>query len=146
VDRLAASYDRESMTFVGATILLVDDDADVREVTAAMLREAGYDVVEAGSGGAGLEALDRTERVELMLVDFAMPGMNGAEVAREALIRRPGLPILFVTGYADLEAIRSVGEDRIIAKPFQFDRLLQAIDHALGAKPDPGANVVRLRR
>jgi signal transduction histidine kinase/ActR/RegA family two-component response regulator len=125
----------------GATVLLVDDDPAVREVTAAMLREADYEVIEAGSGGAGLEALDRAERVDLLLVDFAMPGMNGAEVAREALIRRPGLPILFVTGYADLDAIRPFAEDRIIAKPFQFERLLRAIDRALGARPDPAATV-----
>lgn len=147
-----SAYDRDGVTYAGATILLVDDDNGVREVTAAMLREAGYAVVEAGSGGAGLEALDRTERVDLLLVDFAMPGMNGAEVAREALIRRPGLSVLFVTGYADLDVIRSVGEDRIIAKPFQFDRLLQAIDRALGGTLEPvvdseaSANVVRLRR
>ena len=151
-DHAAVSYDRDGAAFAGATILLVDDDGDVREVTAAMLREAGYVVVEAGSGGAGLEALDRTEHVDMLLVDFAMPGMNGAEVAREALIRRPGLPILFVTGYADLEAIRSVGEDRIIAKPFQFDRLLQAIDQALSARLEPpvetdvGVKVAGLRR
>ncbi|WP_158806984.1 response regulator [Beijerinckia sp. L45] len=151
-DQAPAPYDRDGVTFAGATILLVDDDGGVREVTAAMLREAGYAVVEAGSGGAGLEALDRTEQVDLLLVDFAMPGMNGAEVAREASIRRPGLPILFVTGYADLDVIRSVGEERIIAKPFQFDRLLLAIDRALGGKLEPfaeleaSANVVRLRR
>ena len=129
----------------GATVLLIDDDTSVREVTAAMLREDGFAVIEAGSGGAGLEALDRTEKVDLLLVDFAMPGMNGAEVAREAQARRPGLPTLFVTGYADLEAIRSVGEDRIVAKPFQRERLFQAIDLVLGPADAP-ANVVKLRR
>ena len=150
-DHAPLPYERDGVISVGATILLVDDDGGVREVTAAMLREAGYTVVEAGSGGAGLEALDRADHVDLLLVDFAMPGMNGADVAREALIRHPGLPILFVTGYADLEAIRSVGEDRIIAKPFQFDRLLQAIDQALGARlehtvaTDGQANVAQMR-
>ena len=75
-----------------------------------------------------------------------MPGMNGAEVAREAQLRRPGLPTLFVTGYADLDAIRSVGEERIVAKPFQPARLFQAIDHVLGvAPPATSGNVVRLR-
>ena len=128
----------------GGAILLVDDDTAVREVTAAMLREADYTVIEAGSGGAGLEALDRNESVDLLLVDFAMPGMNGAEVAREAQARRPGLPTLFVTGYADLEAIRCVGEERIIAKPFQRSRLFEAIEHVLGRAGDD-ANVVRLR-
>ena len=129
----------------GATILLVDDDTAVREVTAAMLREEGFSVIEAGSGGAGLEALDRADTVDVLLVDFAMPGMNGAEVAREAQARRPGLPTLFVTGYADLEAIRSVGEDRIVAKPFQSERLFQAIDAVLGRSAQP-TNVVSLRR
>ena len=129
----------------GTVVLLVDDDTAVREITAELLREASFHVVEAGSGGAGLEALDRTERVDLLLVDFAMPGMNGAEVAREAQLRRPGLPTLFVTGYADLDAIRSVGEERIVAKPFQPARLFQAIDHVLGVAPGASGNVVRLR-
>ena len=134
---------REPARNVGTVVLLVDDDTAVREVTAAMLREARFTVLEAGSGGAGLEALDRADRVDILLVDFAMPGMNGAEVAREAQGRRPGLPILFVTGYADLEAIRSVGEERIVAKPFQRERLFQAIEHALGREHD--SNVVPLR-
>ena len=135
---------REPANNKGRVVLLVDDDTFVREVTAAMLREAKFTVIEAGSGGAGLEALDLAERVDLLLVDFAMPGMNGAEVAREAQARRPGLPTVFVTGYADLDAIRSVGKERIVAKPFQRDRLLQAIDHVLGRADE--ANIVRLRR
>ncbi len=130
----------------GMVVLLIDDDTAVREVTAEILREADFHVIEAGSGGAGLEALDRTEVVDVLLVDFAMPGMNGAEVAREAQLRRPGLPTLFVTGYADLDAIRSVGEERIVAKPFQPSRLFQAIEHVLGVAPAaPPDNVVRLR-
>ena len=131
----------------GLVVLLIDDDTAVREVTAEILREAEFQVIEAGSGGAGLEALDRTEVVDVLLVDFAMPGMNGAEVAREAQLRRPGLPTLFVTGYADLDAIRSVGEERIVAKPFKPARLFQAIEHVLGlapAAPHDG-NVIRLR-
>ena len=130
----------------GTVVLLIDDDTAVREVTAEILREANFHVIEAGSGGAGLEALDRTERVDVLLVDFMMPGMNGAEVAREAQLRRPGLPTLFVTGYADLDAIRSVGEERIVAKPFQPARLFQAIEHVLGVAPAAASgNVVRLR-
>ena len=127
----------------GMVVLLVDDDTAVREITAELLREAKFHVIEAGSGGAGLEALDRTETVDVLLVDFVMPGMNGAEVAREAQLRRPGLPTLFVTGYADLDAIRSVGEERIVAKPFKPERLFQAIEHVLGAAR-AADNVVRL--
>lgn len=84
-----------------------------------MLDELGYLVIEAGSGGAALEILDRRPDIDLLLVDFAMPGMNGAELAREARSKRPGLPVLFVTGYADFSALRDVPRDRIIEKPLQ---------------------------
>ena len=88
-------------------VLLVDDDSAVREITAGMLDELGYAVVEAGSGGAALETLQGRPDVDLMLLDFAMPGMNGAEVAREARSRRPQLPIIFVTGYFILRWARA---------------------------------------
>jgi signal transduction histidine kinase len=100
------------------SVLLVDDDSAVREVTAGILHDLGYRVVEAGSGGAALEVLDRHSEIDILLVDFAMPGMNGAEVAREVHARRPGLPVLFVTGYADTEALAAAGDDGILRKPF----------------------------
>ncbi len=123
-------------------VLLVDDDSAVREITATLLAELGYAVVEAGSGGAALDTLQRRPDIDLMLLDFAMPGMNGAEVAREAHARRPDLPIVFVTGYADAEALSLADERAIIQKPFD--------DHDLAAKlgavlRPPDAKVVRLR-
>jgi CheY-like chemotaxis protein len=99
-------------------VLLVDDDSAVREVTANLLQDLGYRVVEAGSGGAALDMLDGQAEIDLLLVDFAMPGMNGAEVAREVHARRPDLPILFVTGYADTEALAAAAGDGILRKPF----------------------------
>jgi signal transduction histidine kinase/ActR/RegA family two-component response regulator len=128
----------------GALILLVDDDNAVREVTAAMLRELGYAIIEAGSGGAALDLLEREPNIDLVLVDFAMPGMSGAEVARQTRARRPGLPILFVTGFADRSALAGVGEAHIIGKPFVVDELADKVRAALaGAAAE---NVVRLRR
>ena len=128
----------------GALILLVDDDNAVREVTAALLRELGHMVVEAGSGGAALDLLEREPNIDLVLVDFAMPGMNGAEVARQAQARRPALPILFVTGFADRSALAGIGEAHIIGKPFVADELADKVRAALaGAVAE---NVVRLRR
>ncbi len=126
-----------------ATILLVDDDNDVREVTAAMLREFGYGVLEAGSGGAALELLDREPDVDLMLIDFAMPGMSGAEVARQVQAKRPTLPILFITGFADRTALTGVSEAQIIGKPFVDGELADKVRHALAGA---SGNVVRLRR
>jgi signal transduction histidine kinase/CheY-like chemotaxis protein len=116
-------------------ILLVDDDAGVREVTAAILVERGYDVVEAGSGGAALDLLSREgDRIDLLLIDFAMPGMNGLEAAREARSRRPGLPVLFVTGYADFAAMNEMSRERIISKPFREDELIARVADALGVQ------------
>jgi signal transduction histidine kinase/CheY-like chemotaxis protein len=98
-------------------ILIVDDDHLVREVTVGLVRDLGYNVLEAGSGGAALDTLDSHAEVRLVLLDFAMPGMNGAEVAREIRLRRPELPVLFATGYADA-ALTESDDDQIIQKPF----------------------------
>ncbi|CAN5877697.1 response regulator [soil metagenome] len=116
-------------------VLLVDDDSAVREITAGMLDELGYAVVEAGSGGAALELLQQRPDVDLMLLDFAMPGMNGAEVAREATTRRPQLPIIFVTGYADVEALAHAGEAGVIQKPFEDHELASKLRAVLGSAP-----------
>jgi signal transduction histidine kinase/ActR/RegA family two-component response regulator len=118
----------------GLTVLLVDDDAAVREVSAGILDDLGYTVVEAGSGGAALEALDTIPSVEAVVLDYAMPGMNGAEVEREIKARRPSLPVLFATGYADAAALVGAGEDRIIHKPFAEGELATKLADALRAR------------
>jgi CheY-like chemotaxis protein len=100
-----------------ARILLVDDDPAVREVTAEALRELGYQVAEVGSGGAALDLIERMP-VDLMIVDFAMPGMNGAELATRVRKRRADMPILFVTGFADRTLLAGISEAHIVGKPF----------------------------
>jgi signal transduction histidine kinase len=128
----------------GARILLVDDDNAVREVTAETLRELGYEVVEAGSGGAALEMLEQDSKIDLALIDFAMPGMNGAELARQVQARWPTLPLLFVTGFADRGALAGIGENHIIRKPFVDNELASKVRTILASgKRD---NVVPLRR
>jgi signal transduction histidine kinase len=133
----------DSAMKMSARLILVDDDNAVREVTAATLRELGYTVLEAGSGGAALELLERSANVDLMLIDFAMPGMSGAEVARRVQTTRPALPILFVTGYADRAALQGVSEAQIIGKPFVDTELHEKVRTAL-ARRAPG-KVVGLR-
>jgi signal transduction histidine kinase/CheY-like chemotaxis protein len=130
--------------FAGADILLVDDDNAVREVTAAMLRDLGYVVHEAGSGGAALDILQHMPAIDLMLVDFAMPGMSGADVARQARLIRPALAIVFVTGFADRRALGDVSENRIIGKPFGQEELARKVGAALAEAR--ATNVIRLRR
>lgn len=119
----------------GAIVLLVDDDGAVREVTATMLRDLGYGVFEAGSGGAALDLLERNAHVALVLLDFAMPGMNGAELAREIRTRRPGLPVLFATGYADASGLAGIHQDQIIRKPFPEWELADKLSRHLAGDP-----------
>jgi signal transduction histidine kinase len=122
----------------GTTVLLVDDDNAVREVTRAMLHDLGYLVLEAGSGGAALDMLDRTPRLDLMIVDFAMPGMNGGEVARLARVRRANLPVLFITGFAERSTIEGIDEPQILRKPFMEEELAEQVRVALsGAAAAP---------
>ncbi len=114
-------------------VLLVDDDVAVREVTSTIVAEAGYRVIEAASGQDALDCLHRSGPVDLMVTDYAMPGMNGFELARAARIRQTGLKVLFVTGYADLTVLGDVAEDHILLKPFRGAKLIEKISGALQA-------------
>jgi CheY-like chemotaxis protein len=132
---------RESISSGGdVVILLIDDDDEVRSVTASMLRDAGYDVVEAASGSAGLEKLERdSKRIELMVVDFAMPGMNGVEVAELARRMRPGFPILFITGFADTAMLAEhASPEEILQKPFRTAEIAARVAKMLGRSSEPG--------
>jgi CheY-like chemotaxis protein len=114
----------------GASILLVDDDNAVREVTAAMLGDIGYRVSEAHSGQAALALIER-ERFDLAVIDFAMPGMSGAELARRVRKRSPDLPVLFVTGFAEREALSGISDRQIVSKPFVSGELAEKVQLAL---------------
>ena len=111
----------------GRTILVLDDEDPVREVTAETLREAGCRVVEAADGAAALRALSHEPDICAVVADFAMPRMNGAAFAELAAARWPDLPILFVTGYADIDAIATVPEERLIRKPFQREVVVERL-------------------
>jgi signal transduction histidine kinase len=130
----------------GATILLVDDDSAVRDVTASILRELGYVVLEVGSGGATLDLLDGQATFDLVLLDFAMPGMNGLELARQVHAKFPALPILFITGYADKTALQDISETRIIKKPFVGDELPNKVQAALASlSPRSAGKIIPIR-
>jgi len=112
------------------SILLVDDDPSVREVTALMLQDLGFAVTEADSGDHALQLLAGDIEVDLLLADFAMPGMNGGELARAVRTRYPELPVIFVTGYAELCELGLAGYS-IIQKPFREEQLASKIHLAL---------------
>jgi PAS domain S-box-containing protein len=107
------------------TALLVDDEPLVRESTAQMLTELGYRVIEAGSAREAIERLDEDDRIDVLVTDHFMPGMTGTELARQITRRRPGLPVLIVSGYADVDDLAP--DLPRLSKPFRQYELGQAL-------------------
>jgi CheY-like chemotaxis protein len=128
----------------GRTVLLIDDDEDVRQVSAALLQELDCKVVEAESGQSGLAALDGNPGIDLAVVDFAMPGMNGVKVAEAIRAKRPDIPFIIITGYAEIDTSEpSIERLRVLNKPFQRAELAEAL---LAAIADAArSNVVPLK-
>ncbi len=115
----------------GQQVLVIDDDDGVRAVIVGALTLAGFDVIEASDGESGLTLLERSHPAAAV-IDFLMPGMNGAEVARLAQARRPGLPIVFVSGYSDTVALDGIAGAIVLRKPFDtvsLNRALNAVMH-----------------
>jgi DNA-binding response OmpR family regulator len=112
-------------------VAVIDDDEAVRAVLIRGLADAGFDVGEASDGLTGL-ALIGARLPEVAVIDFMMPGMNGAEVARRAQIAQPGLPIVFVSGYSDTLALDGIAGATVLRKPFDAEALLAAVERALG--------------
>jgi CheY-like chemotaxis protein len=108
-------------------VLLVDDEPLVRASTATMLSALGYGVIEAESGSEALRLMEERP-VELIVSDQLMPGMTGTELAAEVGQRWPGIPVLIISGYADLESI-SPNLPRL-NKPFRRRDLADAIEEA----------------
>jgi C4-dicarboxylate-specific signal transduction histidine kinase/DNA-binding response OmpR family regulator len=109
-----------------ASILIVDDENLVRSATAEMLREMGHSVIEAATGAAALERLNSREDIDLLITDYLMPGMRGSELAEDAQDIRPGLPVLLLTGYANLAKGEAAGLPRL-SKPFREADLARAV-------------------
>jgi signal transduction histidine kinase len=117
-------------------LLLVDDDASVRETTAELLRNSGYAVIEAGGGRAAMECLRAEPDIALLLTDVVMPDMNGPALAAAARALRPGLPVVFMSGYSDLAGVTGGATlGRLVGKPFRPAELIEQIAAALSEIP-----------
>ena len=118
-----------------ARIMVVDDDADVRAFLADTLESFGHAVVACDGGASALAAFD-SAAPDLVLIDFTMPGMNGADLARELRKLRPGVPVAFVTGYAETEQIETAvgGAAPILRKPFGVADLAKLVRVLVGAE------------
>jgi signal transduction histidine kinase len=108
------------------SILLVDDDPMVAETTVGMLEVLGHRVKVASSGGRALEMLGADASVDLVITDYAMPGMTGKELARRIRETRPNLPVVLASGYAELAAQDDSGLPRL-DKPYALDKLASVI-------------------
>ena len=118
----------------GETILIVEDQQDVRKVTVDILRELGYVPLQAEDGEEALELLDAHPEIALLLTDVVMPGMNGRQLAEVAQTRRPGLPVLFTTGYTRNAIVHHGILDpdvHVIIKPHTLEALAQKISDLL---------------
>jgi PAS domain S-box-containing protein len=124
----------------GRRILIVDDDAAVREVTAGGLEAAGYAVLTAGDGPAALEIIKRDDRVDLLISDLSMPGMDGLAVIAAAQSLRPGLPAILLTGYATNAAELALdgamsGAFSLLRKPIAIAPLAERVAAVLEGVP-----------
>lgn len=127
----------------GGNILVVEDEPSVREVVVSVLADLGYSYAEAGDADEALALLDGKQHFDLMISDVGLPGMNGRQLAEIAMDRRPGLKVLFVTGYAEQAAVRNglLGEGmQMITKPFVIDELASRIRAILQAGSGPLAS------
>jgi CheY-like chemotaxis protein len=110
-----------------ASILVIDDDPDVRGFICESLAEQGYKVRDAADGRAGLAAMAEAP-ADLIVLDFIMPGLSGAEVASRILADKPEQRILFVSGYSETDAVKSVAPNApLLSKPFRAEALERAV-------------------
>lgn len=115
------------------TVLVVDDDVLISMSTAMMVEDLGHKVVEVNSGIAALDVLRSGQKVDLLITDFSMPKMNGAQLAKAAKEIKPELPVLLATGYAELPGGFDAGLHRI-SKPYQQDQLAAALSTVLRSR------------
>jgi CheY-like chemotaxis protein len=113
------------------TILLVDDDDAVRRLAAQILEAEGYVVVEASGPAEALEVCERGGPIDLLVSDVSMPDMSGRELAVEVCARRPGTPVLFVSGYDESLTHGGASRDPFLAKPFSPAELVREVKQLL---------------
>ena len=116
----------------GQSVLVVEDDEDLRNLVASLLRDLGFQTLVAKDGRNALSLLDQNDGVDLLISDLVLPGgMSGQELAQQALERQPELKTLFMSGYID--SANSAPTTNIIWKPFRKADLARAISETLTA-------------
>nr|WP_286157350.1 PAS domain S-box protein [Sinorhizobium sp. RAC02] len=122
----------------GQTVLVVEDDDSVRMLVVDLLKELGYRVIEAVDGAEAMPVIDGKGRLDLLVFDVGLPGLNGRQLAEIAIASRPSLKILFITGYAATAASRAdflAPGMEMITKPFAIDSLAKKVSEMLNTGP-----------
>ncbi|HEY1427324.1 MAG TPA: response regulator [Caulobacteraceae bacterium] len=130
VDEEDVLVDRHVLQSDGETVLVVDDEPTVRMLVSDTLGELGYQAVEAGDATSALRVLESDARIDLLITDVGLPGMNGRQLADAARKARPDLKVLFITGYAENAAITNGHLEpgmHVVSKPFAMDKLAARI-------------------
>ncbi len=128
---LSSAPARSPTTGAHGTVLLIDDDAEIRKVAARALTRAGYEVLLACDGQAGLDVYDeRPGRVNVVVLDLTMPVLDGESTLRLLRERAPTLPVILMSGYSDSKFQRD--DVRFLGKPFRVSKLVLAVEDALG--------------
>jgi CheY-like chemotaxis protein len=122
------------------TVLVVEDEEDVRELACRVLRGLGYRVLTAADGASALAILEREATIDLLFTDVVLPGgINGPELARRAAARRRALKVLYTSGYTGnaIQQLDAVEEGvRLICKPYPIDELARKLRSALDGTPE----------
>ncbi len=124
----------------GETVLLVEDDATVRLLMTDMLTELGYHYIQASEAQAAIPYLQSDQRIDLLITDVGMPNINGRQLAEIARQNRPGLKVLFITGYAEHASVRASVLPpgmAIVTKPFSFEAMAQKIREMMSPDGPP---------
>ncbi len=127
----------------GEAVLVVEDDVTVRSLVLEVLNELGYLAIEAADGPAGLRVLQSPRRIDLLVTDVGLPGMNGRQLAEQGRIERPDLKVLFITGYAENAAFGAGHLEAgmtMMTKPFAVDDLATRIRAILEDRRDESEN------
>jgi CheY-like chemotaxis protein len=132
----AAGATRAHLAERGETVLVIEDEVSVRELVIEVLNDLGYRALQAADGPAGLQLLRASERIDLLVTDVGLPGMNGRQVAEAARELRADLKVLFITGYAENAALANVflapGME-MMTKPFAVEALAERIRDMISA-------------
>ena len=136
-DRTILGHDARTRAEQGETVLVVDDEPSVRMLVTDVLADLGYRALEASDSATGLKILQSGERIDLLVTDVGLPGgMNGRQMADAGRVTRPGLKVLFITGYAENAVLGNgylVPGMQVLTKPFVLDALIARIRELVAA-------------